>query len=166
MRLYSWIWIVVMVDAVSCAVKPAPMSPEPAGKTVEPDSSIPLATATALPAARPPATTVRIPATTTFRPEPAGQKLDLDAFAPPGPERDLLVQNCGICHSFVCALRGQRTAEHWQAVRQNMRYKVGSLDDRAYDALFAYLAANFNDQKPEPVLPPEFQDLGCSSGVR
>ncbi|MBF8249045.1 MAG: hypothetical protein HW374_1845 [Bacteroidetes bacterium] len=41
------------------------------------------------------------------------QKLNLDDFAPPGKGRDLLVQNCSTCHSFVCAIRGQRTREHF-----------------------------------------------------
>ncbi|MCL5950135.1 MAG: hypothetical protein M1132_00195 [Chloroflexi bacterium] len=47
-----------------------------------------------------------------------------------------------------------------------MRDKVSFLGDQDDHALFAYLEVNFSDQQPEPRLPPEFQGLGCSSGVR
>jgi hypothetical protein len=119
-------------------------------------STVPIAPATA---------TIELatPASGTAEPRP---KTALDEIAPPGRERDLLVLNCGTCHSFICAFRGQRTFEHWQTIKQDMRDKVSQLSDQDYDALFAYLETNFNDQKPEPNLPPEFQQLGCSSGVR
>ncbi len=97
---------------------------------------------------------------------PPGERVNLDSVAPPGRARDLIVENCGTCHSFVCAFRGQRTVEHWQTIKQDMRDKVSQVSDQDYDALFAYLEANFNDQKPEPNLPPALQQLGCSSGVR
>ena len=96
----------------------------------------------------------------------SGDKINLDAIAPPGRERDLILENCGTCHSFICPFRGQRTVEHWQTIKQDMRDKVSQLSEQDYAALFAYLETNFNDQKPEPNLPPELQQLGCSSGVR
>jgi hypothetical protein len=158
----------------SPSVSPAPSSTatlEPATRTqplVTPtQSTIPIAPATAT-------IELAVPtqAATPERAAPAagtggpGQKINLDEIAPPGRERDLVVLNCGTCHSFICAFRGQRTVEHWQTVKQDMRDKVSQLSDQDYDALFAYLETNFNDQKPEPDLPPELQQLGCSSGVR
>ncbi len=60
----------------------------------------------------------------------------------------------------------QRSIDHWQAIKQDIRDKVSFLGDQDDDALFAYLEVNFSDQQPAPWLPPEFQGLGCSSGVR
>ncbi len=93
-------------------------------------------------------------------------KVDLDAFMPPGRGRDLLLNNCASCHSFVCAITGQRTIEHWRAVKREMRAEVSQLDDDDYEVLFAYLEENFNDQKPEPNLPPELRQLGCNYGTQ
>ncbi len=111
----------------------------------------------------PTATVNLAPATSTPQPR---LKVNLDTFAPPSRARDLILENCGTCHSFVCAFRGQRTVEHWQTIKRDMRDKVSQLSDQDYDTMFAYLEVNFNDQKPEPQLPPEFQQLGCSSGVQ
>jgi hypothetical protein len=100
----------------------------------------------------------------TPTPRPGTTKVDLDALAPPGRERDLLIMNCGNCHSFVCALRGQRTAGHWSLVKQfhqDQRWVV--LDEFEYDLLFDYLKVNFNDENPVPELPPALEDQGCTT---
>jgi len=94
------------------------------------------------------------------------QKLNLDDFAPSGRGRDLLIQNCNVCHSFVCAIRGQRTMEHFQNVMRDMRSRVTSITDEDYDMLFAYLVENFSDTKPEPRLPPQLSQQGCSTGAQ
>lgn len=90
-------------------------------------------------------------------------KLNLDAFTPPGPGRDLVIMNCDNCHPWVCAIRGQRTLAHWQYVEDFHRYNWQVvLPDDEWDPLFSYLEKNFNDQKPEPDLPPELQGFGCT----
>lgn len=122
-----------------------------------------LPTIISIPTISPTPTEIPLTARTATAPS---QRTNLDAVAPPGRERDLILQNCGNCHSFVCAFRGQRTVEHWETVKQDMRDKVTHLSDQDYNAMFAYLEANFDDHKPEPNLPPELQELGCSSGVR
>lgn len=143
--------------AVSCNSGTVAVSRNP---TLSTTSILPLAT---IPAIIPTPTAVPLTARTATAPS---QRINLDAIAPPGRERDLILQNCGNCHSFVCAFRGQRTVEHWETVKQDMRDKVTHLGDQDYNAMFAYLEANFDDHKPEPNLPPELQELGCSSGVR
>lgn len=95
---------------------------------------------------------------------PGTTKVNLDEIAPPGRERDLLIMNCGNCHSFVCALRGQRTDAHWELVKlfhQERHWVV--LPDQEYDLLFSYLKANFNESKPVPILPPALEDQGCTT---
>lgn len=93
------------------------------------------------------------------------QKLNLDDFAPPARGRDLLIQNCNACHSFACAIRGRRTLEHIQNIKRDMRDKVSGLTDEDYDTLFAYLEENFDNTKPEPKLPPQLVQQGCSTGA-
>ncbi len=93
-------------------------------------------------------------------------KVDLDKFLAPGRGRDLLVENCGGCHTFVCAVIGQRTVGRWENLKLAHRRRVAALSDEDLNLLFAYLEANYNDAKPQPELPPELQGLGCNSGVR
>lgn len=75
----------------------------------------------------------------------------------------MLLNNCTSCHSFVCAVTGQRTVDYWQTVKTGHRERVSSLSDDDFNALFTYLADNFNDKKPVPALPPELAGLGCSA---
>lgn len=104
----------------------------------------------------------RVPETSV--PRPGTVKVDLDALAPPGLERDMLIFECSNCHPFVCALRGQRTQGHWQLVRlEHVERGWIDLSDRDMDLLFNYLESNFNDQKPEPVFPAALVDQGCTT---
>lgn len=160
--------------------------------TVEPATPIPTPSATteaATPIPTPSATTehTMTPVSTTVAVEPASphpsgvatvepatpvqggganQKLNLDDLAPPGRGRDLVLENCGSCHPFFCPFLGQKTVGHWKTVRANHKVRVPNLSAEDLNILFTYLEENFNDQKPEPNLPPELQQLSCSSGVR
>lgn len=87
-------------------------------------------------------------------------KLDLDSIFPAGPGRDLVLNNCTICHTFLRIVVGQRTKDQWEYVRRDMRNKVSQLSDRDVDTLFTYLEANFNDAKPVPDLPDWFLQTG------
>jgi mono/diheme cytochrome c family protein len=101
-----------------------------------------------------------VPATPTAG--STSQKVDLNKVFPPGEGRDLVLSNCVACHSFVCSVRGQRPAGHWETVKIGHRAKVPALNDADFDALFAYLTANFNDTKPEPELPEALLKIGCN----
>ncbi len=111
------------------------------------------------------ATTAPSVAATAAPTSSSGQsnKVNLDAFMPPGKGRDLLLNNCTSCHSFVCAINGQRSVDAWQAVKIGHRDRVASLSDEDYNTLFTYLETNFNDQKPPPELPPELANMGCQA---
>jgi hypothetical protein len=87
----------------------------------------------------------------------------LDAVIPPGEGRELLFNNCTACHSVVCSLIGQRTAGNWGTVRAGHSDRVPGLSEADQDILYAYLIENFGDQKPEPDLPPELREQGCSA---
>lgn len=166
MGTHCWHWVFGMAVAIgtlaaSCASPSVlPGSPTVIAKTT------PLPTVTSEPATAIPTTLVTPELATPTRTTGSEPRLNLDAIAPPGRERDLVLQNCDACHSFVCPFRGQRTAEHWETVKVDMREKVANINNEDYETLFAYLEENFNDKKPEPNLPPELEPLGCSSGVR
>ena len=90
------------------------------------------------------------------------EKVNLDAFAPPGRGRDLTIMNCDYCHSWTCALQGQRTVRYWESIKY--RHRVGSmviLSDHDWDTLFSYLEDNFNDRNPEPSLPSAYSSVSC-----
>lgn len=109
------------------------------------------------------ATVVPVGAPTATLVAGAIQKLNLDELAPPGEARELFFNNCTSCHSFVCAVRGQRSIERWNTIKRGHRNKVIALGDEEYDSLFAYLTENFNDGKPEPEIPPELiEGLNCT----
>lgn len=82
----------------------------------------------------------------------------MDAIFPPGEGRDLVLQNCIVCHSFIRFVLLQRTHGEWEYVRSRMRPFVPHLDDAQVEVLFGYLERHFNDANPEPVLPQWFLD--------
>jgi len=143
----------VMIGAV-LVVSCATLGAQPAGP-----ASVP-ATAIAIPA-----TPTSVPATAASAGEPQGATLNLDEIFPPGEGKDLVMNNCGTCHSWVCAIKWQRSAEHWATAKAAHLDKTAALREEQLDALWAYLAENFNDTKPEPILPPAFRDLGCARGI-
>lgn len=158
-RRSLWVLLLVITAAVMAvafaALKPQPQpTPRSVKPTVTPRSVKPTVrpkTITPLPVSH---------STATF-------KVNLDEYAPPGRGRDLLIENCSNCHTFACALIGQRTAGHWLTVENTHRDRIGiNLSDRDYGKLFNYLEKNFNDQKPEPVLPPDLLGKGCTTPFR
>jgi mono/diheme cytochrome c family protein len=78
---------------------------------------------------------------------------------PPGAGREPVLNNCASCHNLACSTIGQRTAARWDALKESHKEKVSDAD---LEATFAYLKANFNDSKPEPKVPPQFLQGGCT----
>lgn len=74
----------------------------------------------------------------------------------------MVLDSCGACHAAACAAIGQRTQPRWESLKQDHRDKLSDMDDADYDVLFAYLSENFNDSRPEPVVPPQFLEGGCT----
>ena len=98
-------------------------------------------------------------------PEPdtaAPAAASLTDIFPEGPGRAMVLDNCGSCHAAACSAIGQRTGARWANLKEDHRDKVAEMGGEDYDALFAYLSENFNDAKPEPVVPPQFLEGGCT----
>jgi hypothetical protein len=74
--------------------------------------------------------------------------------------RDLILQNCTSCHSFVPIVKAQKTAAEWDASLGVHRSRVSDVSDDDYAKLRQYLIAHFNPQNPKPELPPELEKLG------
>ena len=81
-----------------------------------------------------------------------------DVF-PAGPQKEPVMNNCGSCHNLACSAIGQRSPERWKALEEGHKDRVTGAD---MHAMFEYLAANFNESKPEPKVPPQFLQGGCT----
>lgn len=81
---------------------------------------------------------------------------------PEGLGRSMVLDSCGACHAAACAAIGQRTEARWASLKQDHRDKLPDMNDADYEVLFAYLSENFNDAKPEPAIPPQFLEGGCT----
>jgi mono/diheme cytochrome c family protein len=84
----------------------------------------------------------------------------LPEILPSGKGLTLLLDNCSSCHSVVCAVKGQRPVDRWESLKNDHKDKVTGLSDADLNTLFTYLAENFNNNKPEPNLPPELAQQG------
>jgi hypothetical protein len=62
----------------------------------------------------------------------------------------------------ACVARGQRTPESWAAIKEGHRDKLTNMSAADQDAVFAYLRENFNNTKPEPKIPAELIQQGCT----
>lgn len=86
----------------------------------------------------------------------------LAGIFPAGPGRELVLETCGACHPVACSALGQRTAASWDGVKKSHEDKLTAHSGANVDAMFSYLKANFNDTRPEPKIPPEFVQQGCT----
>jgi len=92
----------------------------------------------------------------------AAKPFNVGSIFPPGPGRDLVLNTCGSCHPVVCVARGQRTAERWDSIQRGHKDKLTNTSSDDLKLMFFYLKANFNEAKPEPEIPPELAQQGCT----
>src|SRR5436309_135368 len=79
-----------------------------------PAGAAPLSSAPAAPA----------PAATAATAEP---QTVADIF-PPGPGRDLVLNNCASCHNVACSAIGQRSKDRWESLKSGHRERVAGAD--------------------------------------
>lgn len=77
----------------------------------------------------------------------------MDALFPQGEGRDLTLNNCQNCHTFVPIVILQMNEEEWTRSSVNHRERVPALSDDDFATLYTYLKANFNPSRPVPKLP-------------
>jgi hypothetical protein len=81
--------------------------------------------------------------------------IDINAIFPPGPGRELVLNNCTSCHTFVPIVILQMTKEAWERNRRDHQDRVAGLSAEELDTLYQYVTANFNPDHPVPKLPKE-----------
>ena len=89
-------------------------------------------------------------------------KVNIDEIFPSGRGRDLLLNNCTGCHTFVPIVVLQMTREAWERNSRDHRGRVAALSDADFKTLYDYLIANFNPNRPVPKLPKELLDTWTS----
>lgn len=62
---------------------------------------------------------------------------------PPGPGRELVAQNCAMCHALGLAIGKRKTSEEWTASLQNMVARGAQLDAEQFKLAHDYLATHF-----------------------
>lgn len=72
-----------------------------------------------------------------------------------GEARELIIDNCTACHTFVPIVMQQFDREAWEGLLDRHRDRVDHLSDEQVATIHDYLAANFNPDQPPPELPPE-----------
>ncbi|MFN7920826.1 MAG: hypothetical protein U0Q16_12050 [Bryobacteraceae bacterium] len=92
----------------------------------------------------------------------AASKVNLDEIFPPGRGRELVLNNCTTCHTFVPIVILRMSKEAWQRNSRDHRGRVTALSNADFQVLYEYLAANFNPDKPVPKLPNELMETWTS----
>jgi hypothetical protein len=116
------------------------------------------------------ATTADSDATTRGRTSPearavaaqASSRINMDEIFPAGPGRDLVLNNCQNCHTFVPIVVLQMDKDAWQRNSLDHRDRVTSLTDEEFKVLYEYLTANFHPGRPVPKLPKELLETWTS----
>ena len=82
------------------------------------------------------------------------EKVNLEEIFPPGPGRDLVLENCQNCHTFVPIVVLQMEKDAWQRNSLDHRERVTTLTDEQFKTVYEYLSTNFGPHRPVPKLPP------------
>jgi mono/diheme cytochrome c family protein len=71
--------------------------------------------------------------------------------------RNLILNNCTVCHTFVPIVMQSFDVDGWTGLldRHRQNGRVNQLSDAQVQAIHDYLSANFNGTLPPPELPPE-----------
>jgi hypothetical protein len=89
-------------------------------------------------------------------------KLDMDKIFPPGPGRNLVLNDCTNCHTITPIVVVQMTREARERWARDHRQRVYAMTDEDYKILTEYLIKNFSPGKPIPQLPKELLDTWTS----
>jgi hypothetical protein len=89
-------------------------------------------------------------------------KVNIDEIFPPGEGRDLVLNNCQNCHTFVPIVVLQMEEAAWTRNSIDHRERVTQLSDEDFKTLYTYLKANFHPGRPVPTLPKELLDTWTS----
>lgn len=80
--------------------------------------------------------------------------VNMDAIFPEGEGREILLNNCQSCHTWVPVVVLGMNEDEWARWRQDHRARVPGIPDDRFEILYDYLVTNFNPDTPVPDLPP------------
>ena len=80
-------------------------------------------------------------------------RLDMDEIFPPGPGRDLVLNNCQICHVWVPIVTLQMDETQWARNGSEHRDRVELVSDEDFELMYGYLRTTFTPDRPVPELP-------------
>lgn len=80
--------------------------------------------------------------------------VNMDAIFPEGEGREILLNNCQSCHTWVPVVVLGMNEDEWARWRQDHRARVPGIPDDRFEVLYEYLVTNFNPDTPVPDLPP------------
>ena len=81
-------------------------------------------------------------------------RVDMDEIFPPGEGRDLVLNNCQNCHTWVPIVVLGMNETEWARSSGEHRGRVEALGDDDFETLYAYLSLTFTPERPVPELPP------------
>ena len=88
--------------------------------------------------------------------------LDMDTIFPPGPGRELVLNNCQTCHAFTPIVVLRMDESQWIRNSLEHRNRVEVLSDEEFRLMYDYLIATFNPDRPVPKLPPALLEAWTS----
>ena len=81
-------------------------------------------------------------------------RVDMDQIFPPGQGRDLVLNNCQNCHTWVPIVVLRMNETEWARSSMEHRSRVEALEDHDFETLYVYLSSTFTPERPVPELPP------------
>lgn len=82
------------------------------------------------------------------------QTVNLEEIFPPGPGRELVLNNCQSCHVWVPIVILRMDKNAWHRNSMEHRDRVKALSDAEFKTLYNYLTTTFTPDRPIPKLPP------------
>jgi hypothetical protein len=89
-------------------------------------------------------------------------RVNIDEIFPPGPGRDLVLNNCQSCHVWVPIVIMQMDKAAWYRNSLEHRGHVEALSDKEFKILYDYLSSTFTPDRPVPELPQELLEAWTS----
>jgi hypothetical protein len=89
-------------------------------------------------------------------------KVNMNEIFPPGPGRDLVLDNCQSCHPWVPIVILRMDKAAWYRNSLEHRERVKGLRDEEFKVLYDYLSSTFTPDRPVPKLPAELLETWTS----
>jgi len=76
--------------------------------------------------------------------------------------RNILLNNCTSCHTFVPIVKAQKSEDAWNSLLTAHRERVLHMSDDEFKMLGDFLRSHYNETEPVPSLPPALEALSTN----